>query len=331
MRSLFVLLFIFCVQPSFALEKVNTTLYNYAKACPTSSTKNTKTLVSYLSKGGNSQSQRVELFCYWITENIAYDTQGYVTGKPSPTSTVLTTKKGVCQNYAELLQDMCEMLGIECHVIPGYSKGYGYSKTKAFQFPDHAWNIVKVDGKYVYIDATWASGNVQSVKGKLTFTKNLHVEELFAEPDYFLSKHLPADPRWQMRSTPITLKSFHSNDSINRMLKTTIPNYNFQDSITVFLKADSLDRRVISAASAYLFNPVKDNLSYLGDSYYNKAWHFSNHVNTISNQETAIVWYNKSISIYSKLGNSYGAKWIGNAKKGIEYANAQIEILKGTQ
>lgn len=329
MRFLFVSLLIVNSQFAYGLEKINTTLYNYAKACPETSSKKIQSLVSYLSKGGNSQNQRVELFCYWIAENISYDTHCYLTGNCSPTSTILDTKKGVCQNYSELLQDMCELLGIECHVVVGYAKGYGYTKDKVFQDPNHAWNIVKVDGKYAFIDVTWASGNVQTIKGKMSFTKKLNIAELFANSEYFLSKHLPADPRWQMRNNPITLKSFSSNDSVNVMLKSTITNYNYQDSVSFYLKADSLDRRIITAESRYTFNPVKENLIHLGDSYYYKAWTLSNRFkNTVANQQSSILFYDKAIAIYLKLNNSYCKKWIEMAKKGIVYSNSQIDLLK---
>ncbi len=328
MRILIVILILLSNQNVVALEKVNTVLYDYAKACPAESAKNLKTLVGYLSKGGNSPDQRVELFCYWIAENIAYDTYGFTTGKYSPTSTILTTKKGVCENYSELLKSMCDLLGIECHVIDGYSKGYGYTKNKVFQSSDHAWNIVKLSGKYTFIDLTWASGNMKVTNGKMRFVKALNPAEIFAEPNYFALQHMPSDPRWQLRTNPITLKAFTSNDSLKEMLKTTLPNYNFQDSITTYLKADSVSRNVLSETSTYIFNPTKLNLQYLADAYYTKGWYLSTKIGTLPNQEVAITWYNTAMQNYSKLGNAYGNKWVTNCKTGISYCNAQIAQLK---
>lgn len=311
-----------------ALEKVNESLYKYAKACPETSARNIRSLVSYLMKGGSTQTQDTELFCYWISENIQYDTQGFLTGKFSETKDILTTKKGVCENYAELLFQMCELAEIECHVIVGYAKGYGYNKTKALQRPDHAWNVVKLDGKYLYVDATWSSGYVELIKGKLTFFKKLDVAEIFANPDHFLSTHLPGDPRWQLRNNPITIKSFMSKDSIAEMLKLTIPNYSFQDSLNTYLKADSLDRSIITALSTYNFNPVSGNLSSLADGYYNKAWTLSNK-NTVSNYDLAITFYNLSIVSYTGLKSTYGNTWIKNAKEGIVYCKyKKIELVK---
>lgn len=328
MRFILITFLIFTTYTTHALEKLNVKLNNYAKACPEKTSKNLKTLVDYLYKGGNTQTQRVELFCYWIADNIAYDTENYISGKDTDTDKILISKKGVCQNYAKLLQKMCESIRIECHLVSGYSKGYGYSKNKPFQNPDHAWNIVKVDGKYLFIDATWASGYVDLVEGTLTFFKKLEVKEIFAEPNSFLSTHLPGDPRWQIRNNPITMKSFTSNDSIKDMLKLTLPRYNYLDSLKTYIAADSLDRRVISAISIYNFHPANANLTEVGDAYYHKAWTISHNSNQIKNYETGIIWYNKSITIFSKLNNPYGVKWANNAKKGINYCSYQIKTLK---
>ncbi|AEA42788.1 transglutaminase domain-containing protein [Fluviicola taffensis] len=328
MRFILISFLIFVVHNSLALDQVNTKLNNYAKACPEKTSRDLKSLVNYLSKGGNTQTQQVELFCYWIAENISYDTESYVSGKTTETAKILVSRKGVCQNYAELLQKMCESVQIECHIVSGYSKGYGYSKKKPFQSPDHAWNIVKVDGKYLFVDATWSCGYVDQVKGSLMFFKELKIEEIFADPNYFLMTHLPGDPRWQIRNNPITMTSFTSNDSVKDMLKLTLPNYNYLDSLKTYLAADSLDRRVMSAISTYNFNPINANLTEVGDAYYNKAWKTSQNTNDIKNYETAIIWYDKSIMIFSKLNNTYGAKWISNSKKGLKYCTYQIDILK---
>lgn len=328
MRFLIITLFLLSVQFTYALEKINLRLYNYAKACPENSAKNLKSLVDYLYKGGNNQTQRVELFCYWIAENISYDTESFISGKDTDTDKILISKKGVCQNYAELLQRMCSSVRIECHLITGYAKGYGYTKNQVFEETDHAWNIVKTDGKYFFIDATWSSGYVETINGILTFSRKLDIKELFAAPDYFLTTHLPGDPRWQLHNNPITVKSFSVNDSIRDMLKLTIPNYNYADSLKTYLAADSLDRRVISASSTYQFNPTKANLSEMGDAYYHKAWAISHYTKEITNYETAITWYDKSIVVFSKLNNTYGATRITNAKKGITHCNYQIKALK---
>ena len=57
---------------------------------------------------------------------------------------ILACKYGVCQDYAELFQEMCLRAGIPCEFVSGTAGGGG-----------HAWNRVCLDGKWSYVDCTW--------------------------------------------------------------------------------------------------------------------------------------------------------------------------------
>ena len=56
----------------------------------------------------------------------------------------LSTKYGICQNYAELFQTMCIRSGIPCVMVTGMANG-----------DSHAWNQVYVDGQWLYVDCTF--------------------------------------------------------------------------------------------------------------------------------------------------------------------------------
>jgi len=64
----------------------------------------------------------------WITRNIAYDAKSFFSGKyPSMAAkAVLQRKSGVCAGYANLFKAMCKIANLECQVISGYAKGYGF-------------------------------------------------------------------------------------------------------------------------------------------------------------------------------------------------------------
>ena len=57
----------------------------------------------------------------------------------------LVMKKTVCAGYAMAFQYIMQRLGIECMYIRGECSGEGY----------HAWNIIKLEGDYYHVDATW--------------------------------------------------------------------------------------------------------------------------------------------------------------------------------
>lgn len=107
----------------------------------------TKSLVT----DGDSQRIKVEKVYRWITANIDYDYDKLngktKRGKNTPYETY-STKKGVCTEYAELLEDMLDTLGIRSYVVSG--EAYNGQKQG-----DHSWNSIKIDGQTLYMDATW--------------------------------------------------------------------------------------------------------------------------------------------------------------------------------
>lgn len=61
----------------------------------------------------------------------------------------LVNKKTVCAGYAKANQYLLEKLGISCVYVTGDA-----TNTQGTQL--HAWNIVSCNGKYYYVDVTWA-------------------------------------------------------------------------------------------------------------------------------------------------------------------------------
>ncbi len=62
---------------------------------------------------------------------------------------VLLNKKSVCQGYAKTLQLLLNRLGIPCCLVTGI---VGDSQR-------HAWNVVKADGDWYYVDVTWGDAS----------------------------------------------------------------------------------------------------------------------------------------------------------------------------
>ncbi len=62
---------------------------------------------------------------------------------------VLLNKRSVCQGYSKTMQLLLNRLGIPCTLVNGTVKNG----------ERHAWNIVKADGEWYYVDVTWGDAS----------------------------------------------------------------------------------------------------------------------------------------------------------------------------
>jgi Uncharacterized protein involved in cytokinesis, contains TGc (transglutaminase/protease-like) domain len=89
----------------------------------------------------------------YITRNSSYDKRTYeeklFTSDSHSAYSILTKGIGVCDGYAEAMQLLLNLSGIECRLVIGNEK-----QTKD-GIEAHAWNIVKIDGEFYHLDATW--------------------------------------------------------------------------------------------------------------------------------------------------------------------------------
>ena len=68
---------------------------------------------------------------------------------------VLVGRSSVCQGYSETMQYLLLKEGIECGLVQG----------EVNDGEPHAWNFVKADGEYYYVDATWGDISYQNMAG----------------------------------------------------------------------------------------------------------------------------------------------------------------------
>lgn len=109
-------------------------------------------VIKNLNLDGKSDYEKFKAVTNWIVSNVTYDS--YYNGKPNiPAGTeyphdmtgAVLDKYAVCDGYAGLFYYMANAVGLKAL----YEDGTSISEQKG-----HAWNLVKMDGVYYYVDPT---------------------------------------------------------------------------------------------------------------------------------------------------------------------------------
>ncbi len=102
-------------------------------------------LLEPLTEKALSDHDMVWVLYSYVTDNVVYDTAGLNNGDPGVYTAYNALIKGktVCQGYALLMYRLLLEEGIDCRFVGS---------------ADHAWNIVRLEGLYYYIDSTWDAG-----------------------------------------------------------------------------------------------------------------------------------------------------------------------------
>ncbi|MDR2078020.1 MAG: transglutaminase-like domain-containing protein [Rickettsiales bacterium] len=100
-----------------------------------------------------SSSDAIDLPAYvkiakWVYNNITYDDE--LTGVEMTSREILKTKKGVCEHYAILYQDLLRAINIPSKTVSGLS--YNFDKQ---HFENHAWVVIYHNSTWIPIDPTW--------------------------------------------------------------------------------------------------------------------------------------------------------------------------------
>ncbi|MBP3429003.1 MAG: Ig-like domain-containing protein [Clostridia bacterium] len=122
----------------------------YTEADETDSTTSAgkvNSVVSSLITAGMSDYQRARVLHDWLIHNANYD----YTYSNYDAGGVLLRGTGVCDSYARAYQMLLAAAGVESMIVSGTAG----SNADLADWGAHAWNLVRLGGKWYHVDCTW--------------------------------------------------------------------------------------------------------------------------------------------------------------------------------
>ncbi|MEO5591883.1 MAG: transglutaminase domain-containing protein [Chitinophagaceae bacterium] len=269
-------------------------------------------IASYIGSNFKTKKEQARAAFIWTASNIKYDIENmfainFYESTEEKILKALKTRKGICENYAAVFNDICLKAGIKSFVIEGYTKQNGFT-----DYIPHVWCAALIDSNWRMFDPTWGSGYV--LNGK--FFRKINNAYCNIDPAVLIKSHMPFDFLWQFLYYPVTNQDFYEGKIIQNKSR---PYFNFPDSIRAFERQDTITQ-LAAVAGRIEKNGVKngmifDRLHHVKSQleYYNQ-----HHKAILENekQQKISTAYNISIAYYNDGINDYNSF--------IEYRNKQF-------
>ncbi|CAM1511257.1 Fc.00g087700.m01.CDS01 [Cosmosporella sp. VM-42] len=158
-----------------------------------------------------SYTDKARAIFTWFHHNIWYDTVSFFGKcvKHMSVEDTIFSGKAVCQGYADTYKAIANRAGLECVVVSGHGKGYGYTPLKKGERPPppkpdgHAWNAVRIDGgEWKLLDACWGAGHLG--EGNV-YKQEFSPTQFTKTNDKFGISHFPKESRYQFRNDGRTI------------------------------------------------------------------------------------------------------------------------------
>lgn len=193
-----------------------------ALSIPSTQTNNTADIAAYINAHFDTDSKKVRAAYTWVANNIKYDAAHLHRvilneDREQKVTWALERKKGVCENFAAILTDICIKCDLRSYEIEGYTR-YNGSVDKS----GHAWSAVFIDNNWYLYDPTWDAGFQENGQ----FTGRTGTSYFQVSASEFIQSHMPFDPMFQFLDYPLTYQEFSRGYH-----KSNTAYFNYRDSI----------------------------------------------------------------------------------------------------
>lgn len=325
---------------TFALDSLNFRLLDYAKQQFPAEDKTLQGIADSLRTATSSEKERAEIAFYWIAEHMDYDFEAEkVDWESLDYDAIMRSQRGNFETFSQLYQEMCTMLDLECYLVPGYTKLYMRNDIADYYFtgeeeelpdrPYHTWNAVKIDGAYHFVDISMGIGSLGGDEERPEFIKKYDLELILENDGVFVRTHLPADPRWQLRTHPILIKTYFRRLTYEQMLTVAEAGtpFNYEAQLKEYERASKAERRLLRLKSSFRFHRTDHTTRQLADALYNMGYQRSLEEYSTDGMIAARKFYQQAVDAYKLLEDQTTEvkKLKDQARQGITYVNYRLE------
>ncbi|SDR72678.1 Transglutaminase-like superfamily protein [Polaribacter sp. KT25b] len=267
MMKQLILIFLFFSLSTFSqnFKKVDAVVINYPRFSKV------EDLANQIEKDFSSDADKSRAAFFWLAKNIRYNLREFY----NPTkrnysfsykseeektekikshidnivSETFRNQTGVCEEYAQSFKKICDLLKIEAEVIKGNARTSSDEIGKISNTSNHAWNAVKIDKKWIILDATWAAGYENNGKWIRSFNDyfyDIPVNKIF-------KTHYPEDTIWNIRFGRMSVQEFYNQPIYSNtfltlntdLISPTSGIINLKASEDIVLKFKNLDKNLL--------------------------------------------------------------------------------------
>ncbi|MEO1435136.1 MAG: transglutaminase domain-containing protein [Bacteroidota bacterium] len=167
-------------------------------------------IAAHLESACENDLEKARAIYVWLTKNIRYDDEAYNSGQSGAYKAreVFRVRKAVCEGFSNLYVAMGEAMDLEIEKVIGYSKGVSYVPGSRLGDSDHAWNAIRINGKWRVFDATWGEGNGAFIDGKLVSKKDFNDYWFNVDPYEAIFNHYPEKEKFVFVEPAISLRDY---------------------------------------------------------------------------------------------------------------------------
>ena len=214
---------------------------------PDSETNTTNDIAAYIKSHFKTDDEKIRAIYTWVTNNIKYDKNSIHRiildeDQEQRVTYALKRRRGVCENFAAIFNDICQKSGIPSFYIEGYTKQNGFIDRTG-----HVWCAALVDNTWALYDPTWDAGFISGSN----YINQAGANYFKNSPGDFISSHLPFDPIFQFLNYPVTYKEFYNGSKQANNAKSY---FNYADSLKAYNSSDSLSRYLASLHRIELYD-----------------------------------------------------------------------------